>query len=546
MLHQTRRKIMQFNQEEILFCDVLVIGGGGAGLRAAIAAHEAGARVLLTSKSKIGQLSNTFISKGIIAASGLGKTEDNPDAHAADTIKGGRFLNDPFKVAEITRRARSEIGFLQKCGAHFGMNGQELTLLHIAGHRFPRHVFSKTWKGSGIVLPLKKYAQEIGVGFIEDFFVTCLLTLDDCIAGACGITKKGCFLTIQASSVILATGGYAHVFRNTNNVPGITGDGHALCYHIGIPLLDMEFVQFYPTARGRYGSSLLLNERLLAQPGVTLKNSKGEDILIKRGITDFMTVNRDQLAQVMAEEVQEGIVVMDMAALPDDIANQMAALLPASWWKGKKVFPVVPTAHFCMGGVATDAYGKTAMRGLFAVGEVAAGAHGANRLGGNSLAEIFTMGAVAGKAASIGANANSTSSRIGPIAKAEKLRLQNAFSHQGTAPEQMIHDLKEMMWENAGIIRCATGLSKAATMLLSPCPDICVKSPSDLIRYLEFLNLRLVSEMVCMAALKRTESRGSHFRSDFPKEDNEHWLKNLMLQKEASGMQCLEVPIKSD
>ncbi len=528
---------MQLKQDEILSCDVLVIGGGGAGLRAAIAARAAGARVLMVSKFKIGQLTNTYISKGIIAASGLGKAEDSSDVHAADTMTGGRFLNDPSKVAAITRQACSEIDYLQKCGAHFGMDGQNLALMHIAGHSFPRHVFGENWKGSDIVLPLKRYAQDAGIGFIEHVFVTRLLTSDNRIAGACGVTEDGRFITLQASSIVLATGGYAHVFRNTNNVPGITGDGHALCYDIGVPLQDMEFVQFYPTARGKHGSRLLLNEKLLAQPGVALKNRNQEDILKKRGITDFLTVTRDQLAQVMMQEVREGVVVMDLEALSDEKAALLAPILPALWWKGQKIFPVLPTAHFCMGGVITDTTGKTGVRGLFAVGEVTAGAHGANRLGGNALAEIFTMGAVVGEAARIDATASGASAPVSAMAEAEKLRLEKTFSTQGASPENLIQALKEMMWENAGILRQHTGLSHAVDMLGNPCPEARITSPVELIRFLEFQNMRKVSRMICTAALERTESRGSHFRNDFPREDNERWKQNIVIRKGEAGME---------
>ncbi len=536
---------MQLNHEEKFSSDVLVIGGGGAGLRAAIAARATGARVLMVSKFKIGQLTNTYISKGIIAASGLGKAEDNSDVHAEDIMIGGRFLNDPSKVAAITRQACSEIDFLQKCGAHFGMDGNNYALMHISGHSFPRHVFGENWKGSDIVLPLKRYAQDAGIKFLEHVFVTQLLTSDNCIAGACGVTQEGRFITFQASSIVLATGGYAHVFRNTNNVPGITGDGHALCYDIGVPLQDMEFVQFYPTARGKHGSRLLLNEKLLAQPGVALKNQNKEDILKKRGITDFLTVTRDQLAQVMMQEIREGIVVMDLEALSDEKAAQLAPLLPALWWKGQKIFPVLPTAHFCMGGVITDTTGKTGVRGLFAVGEVTAGAHGANRLGGNALAEIFTMGAVVGEAAGIDATASRVSAPIGTMVETEKLRLEKTFSTRGSSPENLIHELKEMMWENAGIIRQHTGLSQAVNMLGNPCPEARITSPIELIRFLEFLNMRKVSRMICTAALERTESRGSHFRNDFPQEDNKRWRQNIIIQKGEAGMELHTVAVKA-
>jgi succinate dehydrogenase/fumarate reductase flavoprotein subunit len=190
-----------------------------------------------------------------------------------------------------------------------------------------------------------------------------------------------------------------------------------------------------------------------------------------------------------------------------------------------------------MGGVITDMSGKTAVRGLFAVGEVTAGAHGANRLGGNALAEIFTMGAVVGEAAGIDATTSGASAPAGAMVEAEKLRLEKTFSTRGASPENLIHGLKEMMWEKAGIIRQYTGLSQAVNLLGNPCPEACVTSPVELIRFLEFQNMRKVSRMICTAALERTESRGSHFREDFPQEDNEHWKQNIVIQKGEAGME---------
>ncbi|MBR9980665.1 MAG: FAD-binding protein [Desulfatitalea sp.] len=536
---------MRLNQEEVVLCDVLVIGGGGAGIRAAIAAKATGARVMMASKYRIGQSSNTNISKGIIACSGLGQSEDNSEVHATDMMSGGRFLNDAPKVAEITRRAVSEISFLQKCGVAFGMDGQKFRLMHTSGHRFPRHIYGENWKGSDIVVPLKRYAKEMGVIFMEHIFITRILTSDKGVAGACGVTPAGDLIPFQATAVVLATGGYAHVFRNTNNAPGITGDGQALCYDLGVPLQDMEFVQFYPTARGKNGTKLLLNEKLLVQPGVMLKNQHGEDILKKHGITDFMSLTRDHLAQLMMRESQEGTVYFDIEALSNEKAIPLTPLLPAPWWKGRKIFPVVPTAHFCMGGVKTDALGQTSLQGLFAVGEVSAGAHGANRLGGNALAEIFTMGAVAGAAAGTDALAARPSRMIGPMAKDEKLRLEETCSSTGLPPAHAMRELKELMWTNAGIIRCPEGLNYASALLRHPCPEIRITSSPELIHYLEYLNMRVVSKMVCMAALKRTESRGSHYRIDFPGEDNEQWLKNIVVQKESSGMVCHTVPVQN-
>jgi succinate dehydrogenase/fumarate reductase flavoprotein subunit len=206
---------------------------------------------------------------------------------------------------------------------------------------------------------------------------------------------------------------------------------------------------------------------------------------------------------------------------------------------------VVPTAHFCMGGVVTNATGQTGIKGLYAVGEVTAGAHGANRLGGNALAEIFTMGDVVGEAAGIHATASGAIPPIEVQADAEKRRLENAFTTRGSVPGKFILALKKMMWEKVGIIRLHSELSKAMETLGNPSPEIRVTSPAELIRFLEYHNMRRISQMVCKAALARTESRGSHFRVDFPSEDNARWLRNIVIQKNASGIDCHAIPAKA-
>ncbi len=527
--------------QEMLKCDVLVIGSGGAGLRAAIVAALKNADTLLVSKSKIGRPSNTYMSKAIIAASGWGVPEDNKNIHMADTITGGRYINDQEKVAMLAERAGNEVAFLKECGVNFEMEEGKPQVVKIPGHHYARHVHGENWTGSDLVKPVRRRAEKAGVRFKAHVFITRLLTSDGRITGATGVTPDGNFIAIQAKAVVLATGGYAQIYLNTNNAAGITGDGLSLAFDAGVALKDMEFVQFYPTAMGKRGGRLLLYEKMLVQKGVVLKNSNGEDILRKND-KDPARITRDQLAQLIIKEIKsspEGKekIFMDLESLSEQTAKELTHLLPPLWWKGEKTYEVVPTTHFCMGGIVTDKWGATSLSGLFAVGEVTAGAHGANRLAGNALAEIFSLGSLVGEQAVDLAMNTDTFFPIKEAADNEKKRLEREFSEVGESPRQLIQELKAQMWNNVGISREKNELEKALEYIQGPWPSAAVKDPAELIRLLELQNMRIVAEMVCKAALKRTESRGAHFRVDYPDEDNSRWLRNIVFRKGEAGME---------
>ncbi len=532
---------MKLKPQEMLTCDVLVIGSGGAGLRAAIVARSKNADTLLVSKSKIGHPTNTYMSKAIIAASGWGEPDDNKNVHTVDTIKGGRYINDQEKVAMLAGRVENEVAFLKECGVHFEMKDGMPVLAKIPGHHYARHVHGENWTGSDLINPLRTRAEAEGVRFQEHLFITRLMTSGGKVTGATGVTTEGDFVIIQAKAVILATGGYAQIYLNTNNAAGITGDGLALAYDAGVALKDMEFVQFYPTARGKQGSRLLLYEKMLIQKGVVLKNSDGEDILRKNG-KDPETITRDQLAQLIIKEIKDNPeskerITMDLESLSDQTAKELISLLPSSWWKGEKSYDVVPTTHFCMGGIETDKWGLTSVSGLFAVGEASAGAHGANRLAGNALAEVFSLGSLAGEKAADLALTASSDSPDNETAADEKDRLEREFSDKGESTRQLIQELKSQMWNKAGISREKNELEEALEYIKGPLPLAAVGSPAELIRLQELRNMRIVAEMVCSAALERTESRGAHFRVDYPDEDNSQWLKNIVFLKGEDGME---------
>lgn len=527
---------------EFISCDVVVVGGGGAGLRAAIAATSDDSRkVIVVSKAKIGHACNTYLSKAIVAASGQTDSADDARTHRADTLEGGRFLNDSAIVTRMTERIPSEISFLSQCGVPFSREGDRLQVLKIPGHRYSRHVFGSRWKGSDLIFPLKRHAQQKGVRFFEHVFVTRLFASENRIIGAAGVTEDGKFLVFQAQAIILTTGGYAQAFLNTNNAPGISGDGHALAYSLGVPLRDMEFVQFYPTALGRRGSRLFLNEKLLAQEGVTLENAHGEDLFQKAGYENPLAVNRDQLARLVfrgieGQKTEDRHAVMNTSGLSLESANQLRQLLPSSWWKGQKQFHVVPTAHYCMGGIVTDDGCRTAVNGLFVAGEAAAGCHGANRLGGNSLAEIFSMGAIAGENAVREARPAVRGHSFHAMVADERKRLEGMLCKKGSPPKRAIHDLKKIMWNNVGIVRKKKDLEAAMGVLEGPWPDVSVFNHAELKKFLEFENMLLVARMVCRAALLREESRGSHYRQDFPEED-EKWRNNIEVRRGPAGME---------
>jgi fumarate reductase (CoM/CoB) subunit A len=535
---------MKFNGIDTVTCQVLIIGGGGAGLRAAIEARETGADVLLVSKSRVGYANNTYIAKAIIAASGWGDPRDGGRAHLEDTVNGGRLLNDRELVSVMVDEAKREISFLEKCGVVFAKREGRFHTEQIAGHSFPRQIRGQHRTGSDLMLPLKQYAEKIGVRFADRVFITRLFSSDDHVVGASGVSHDGRFLVFKAGSVILATGGFGQVYLHTNNAAGITGDGQALALELGLPLKDMEFVQFYPTATGRLGNRLILSEVLVMAEGAILKNSAGEDIALKYGLKDPMQMTRDRLAQTIMGELLagrgvDGGIIMDLSPISEERLVPLGSLLPSGWRPDQKTLVVAPTTHFCMGGIMIDKNAETSLAGLFAAGEVTAGVHGANRLGGNALCEVFTFGGIAGR------KAVARAKELGPIDLSrgvidfEKRRLELRFKGAGENPKDLSRSLKEIMWLKAGILRDSKGLSEALEKILElqfKAVETSIKKTSDLIRCLELDNMLRLSEVVCRSALLRDESRGSHFRTDYPKEDNDRWLQNIVVRKGENGL----------
>ena len=544
---------MKLSQHHVVSCDVLVIGGGGAGLRAAIAARETGADVLLASKARAGYANNTMISKATFATpSGWADPRDNPEVFLKDAVIGGRFINDQQLVAAVAREAGAQMPFLEKCGVKFLESKGHILAIHAAGHSYRRHIRAREREGSGLVLPLKKYALENGVRFAESVFITRLLTSEgNRIAAATGITRDGQLIAFVGKCFLLATGGFAQIYLHTNNAPGISGDGLALAFEVGVPLKDMEFVQFYPTASGKLGNRLVLYEELLLRGQAVLRNADGENIVTKHGLDDVMKMTRDRLARAIMQEVSEGRGIANGVIMDLSQASEQHLLKYRSSFKDprKKQFIVSPTTHFCSGGVIVDANGQTPVDGLFAAGEICAGVHGANRLAGNALCEVFAMGGIAGRMAALKAKALETPRLPEKKIAAERKRLESFSSGEHANLRQLRSALKQTMWYQAGIIRQAKDLLQAREKIeeiRSSIPALELKNFKELIRALELQNMLFAAEMVCRAALLRSESRGAHYRSDYPVENDKGWLKNIVISKPNDEISLQPVPVSMD
>jgi succinate dehydrogenase/fumarate reductase flavoprotein subunit len=547
--------MMPFKSFDISACDVLIIGGGGAGLRAAIEAKERGANVIVVSKSRVGYGNNTFISKGTFAAAtGWRDPRDNPGVHMKDSVIGGCFINEQRLLKVVTQEAGAQIAFLEKCGIKFFKRQGKIMLTHTPGHSYSRHVRGEHQTGRDFTLPLREYARRIGIRFIERVFITKIFTSRDRITAATGITQDGRFLTFTATCIILATGGFAQVYLHNNNAAGMTGDGHALAFELGIPLKDMEFIQFYPTALGTLGRRLFLYEAFVFQAGAVMRNAQGEDIVAKHGLSNPMVMTRDRLTRAIMHEIMEGRgvaggILIDLTTIPEEKLDILRHLLPVTIPPDKKELIVSPTTHFCMGGIIIDENAETSIQGLFAAGEVCAGVHGANRLGGNALTEVFTMGGIAGKNAALRARDIRQMDVPEKEVNEEKRRLERLLSAGEKDLREVRQGLTKIMWFKAGIIRKKENLIEAMVRLKELTENLSriqIKDSRGLIKYLEVCNMLLLSEAVCRAALVRTESRGAHYRSDYPKADNNKWLKNIIIHKQNSKMNLKKVPVSLD
>jgi succinate dehydrogenase / fumarate reductase, flavoprotein subunit len=587
-----RLEIDLMAQYETLEHDVLIIGAGGAGLRAAIEAASAGARVGLVCKSLLGKAHTVMAEGGVAAAMANVDDRDSWRVHFADTMRGGQYLNNA-RMAELhAKEAPARVRELEAWGALFDRTPDGRILQrNFGGHRYPRlaHVGDRT--GLEMIRTLQDHGVHQGFDVYMECTVVRLLKDGDRIAGALGYDReRGRFRLWRARAIVLATGGIGKAFRITSNSWEYTGDGHALAYDAGAELMDMEFVQFHPTGMVWPPSvrGILVTEGVRGEGGVLL-NREGRRFMFDDIPENYRAqtadnedegwrytqgdkaarrppelLTRDHVARAIVREVREGRgsphggVFLDIAWIKRRMPNadeHIRKKLPSMYHQFKQLadiditaqpMEVGPTTHYMMGGVRVDGDSQmSTVPGLFAAGEVGAGLHGANRLGGNSLSDLLVFGKRAGEYAARFAQENGAARVRETDADAAVRDALAPFERPSNGvggPYQIQHQLQDVMQDFVGIVRNEADMHRALQQIARLSNDAARASVSGHREYnpgwhtaIDLRCMLTVSEAVTRAALERKESRGAQFREDYPEKDVAYGTFNIVVRKGGDG-----------
>src|SRR5689334_828587 len=589
--HLARREVVLVAEFQRHEHDVLVIGAGGAGLRAAIEASHAGASVGLVCKSPMGKAHTVMAEGGVAAALANVDDRDGWKVHFADTMRGGQYINN-WRMAELhAKEAPDRVRELEAWGAVFDRTPDGRILQrNFGGHRYPRlaHVGDRT--GLEMIRTLQDHAVHLPIDVYMEMTVLRLLKDGDRVAGAFAYDReRGRFRVFRAKAVVLATGGIGRAFSVTSNSWEYTGDGHALAYNAGAALQDMEFVQFHPTGMVWPPSvrGILVTEGVRGEGGI-LVNREGKRFMFddipenyrnqtadneeegwrytqgdKNARRPPELLTRDHVARAIIKEVREGRgsphggVFLDISWIASKLSNaeeHIKKKLPSMYHQFKQLadiditkepMEVGPTTHYVMGGVRVD--GDTQMStvpGLFAAGEVGAGLHGANRLGGNSLSDLLVFGRRAGKYAAEFAARQGGARIDAQQADAVVNAALEPFNRpsDGEGPYKVEHDLQTMMQELVGIVRRDEEIKTAIERMKSLRDRAAQVSVTGNREYnpgwhtaLDLQNLLTVSEIIARAALERKESRGGHFRDDYPEKEPTYAKFNIVIKRGSNG-----------
>ncbi len=572
--------------------DVLVIGAGGAGLRAAVESSAMGARTGLICKSLLGKAHTVMAEGGIAAAMGNVYSEDNWQVHFRDTMRGGKMLNN-WRMAQIhAQEAPDRVKELEEWGALFDRTPDGRILQRdFGGHRYARlaHVGDRT--GLEMIRTLQQHAVHRGMDVYQECTVNRLLKDGDQISGALGYWREsGRMVLFRAKAIVVATGGLGKVFAITSNSWEGTGDGHSLAMQAGADMIDMEFVQFHPTGMVWPPSvrGILVTEGVRGDGG-TLKNTSGERFMFnyippmfaaetadtiaeadawyddrsKRRTPDLLP--RDEVARAINSEVKAGRgtphggVYLDIASRRS--AEYIKRRLPSMYHQfmqlagvdiTKEPMEVGPTAHYAMGGVRVDAEtAATTVPGLYAAGEVAGGMHGSNRLGGNSLSDLVVFGRRAGEAAAKYALGLSSLPSVdqGEV-EARSAAILKPFEGGRENPYTLHRELQDSMQENVGIIRTESEMRVALDKIADLRERLAHVQVEGNIQYnpgwhlaLDMEHMLFVAEAITRAAIERKESRGGHTRDDFPGPSGDFGKVNVVVRLRGSEMGVTQEPL---
>jgi len=575
--------------------DVLVIGAGGAGLRAAIEASSAGLKTGLVCKSLLGKAHTVMAEGGMAAAMGNVDDRDNWRVHFADTMRGGQYLNNP-RMAELhAKEAPDRVRELEAWGAVFDRTKDGRILQrNFGGHRYPRLAHTGDRTGLEMIRTLQDHGIHTGMEVHMECTVLDLLTDAGRMAGAFGYDReRGRFMLWKAKAVVMATGGVGRAYKITSNSWEYTGDGQALCYRAGAKLMDMEFLQFHPTGMIWPPSvrGILVTEAVRGEGGV-LRNKDGKRFMFDdipdnykpqtadnedegwRYVTGDKNarrppelLTRDHVARCINREVKEGRgsphggVFLDIAWIKSKVPNgaeHIKRKLPSMYHQFKQLadlditetpMEIGPTTHYIMGGVKVDADTQmTDVPGLFAAGECAAGLHGANRLGGNSLSDLIVFGQRAGEYAAKYARENGAGSvnpqQVDEIAREAVAPLNR---EGGPRPYDIQFELQDFMQDLVGIVRTEKDMALALTKLADMKKRAANVSAGGNREYnpgwhtaIDLRNLLTVSEAIALSAIDRKESRGAHFREDYPDKVASEGTYNHTIRPGADGSMILE------
>ncbi|MGH9880363.1 MAG: FAD-binding protein, partial [Pyrinomonadaceae bacterium] len=540
--------------------DVLIVGAGGAGLRAAIQALSQGTSVGVVCKSLLGKAHTVMAEGGIAAAMGNVDPSDDWRTHFRDTMRGGKFLNN-WRMAQIHAQESPErVRELEQWGALFDRTSEgEILQRAFGGHTFKRlcHVGDRT--GLEMIRTLQDRGVHLGIDVYMECAITRLLKEGDRVVGAFGYWREtGRFVVFKAKSVVIATGGIGKAWRITSNSWEYTGDGMALAYEAGAELMDMEFVQFHPTGMvwppGVQG--ILVTEAVRGEGGI-LRNKDGERFMERYDPQKMELSTRDVVSRAIYTEAREGRgtehggAFLDISHKPADYVKRK---LPSMYHQfreladvdiTKEPMEVGPTCHYMMGGIRVEAEtAQSTIPGLFAAGEAAAGLHGANRLGGNSLSDLLVFGSRAGQAAAEhAAGVGSAAITAGQIGEAEREMIAPFERVDGSNPYEIHRQLQETMQNYVGIFRNEEDLMKGLSeidRLKRETAEVRVEGSRlfnpgwHLARDLK--SMLLVSEAVALSALERKESRGAHSRIDYPNYDETWGRQNNIVVREGDSM----------